>query len=313
MHNTLSQIVKEALEVPCERFVETVEEATELLKNENGKVEAFEIVGRLVKIRPSDDAIVIGDLHGDLESLVQILQESNAIERVKARETILIFLGDYGDRGECSAEIYYITLKLKLAYPSRVVLMRGNHEQFWMQKGYELAPSPHDLPLQFQARFGETCTKAYASIRRLFEYLHVAALVEERYLMVHGGLPKQAFTLEDLAFADRSDVSPELLEGILWSDPNEAIENVSESPRGAGKLFGRKVTAEVLKRFGVNILIRGHEPCEEGFKINHDGRILTLFSRKGSPYFNACGAYLDVKLIEKFQNAEQLIPYIHKF
>jgi UDP-glucose 4-epimerase len=51
----------------------------------------------------------------------------------------------------------------------------------------------------------------------------------------------------------------------------------------------------------------------QGFKINHKGKILTLFSRKGPPYFNAYGAYLKIDLSEKFENAEQLIPYIHKF
>jgi len=91
------------------------------------------------------------------------------------------------------------------------------------------------------------------------------------------------------------------------------IKGVCTSPRGAGKLFGENVTNEVLRRFNTKILIRGHEPCEEGFKIDNNGKVLTLFSRKGPPYFNSYGAYLDVELSEKIENAEQLIPYIHKF
>jgi protein phosphatase len=63
----------------------------------------------------------------------------------------------------------------------------------------------------------------------------------------------------------------------------------------------------------VNVLIRGHEPCQDGFKIDHSGKVLTLFSRKGPPYFNAYGAYLDLELSKQLENAEQLIPYIHKF
>jgi hypothetical protein len=50
-----------------------------------------------------------------------------------------------------------------------------------------------------------------------------------------------------------------------------------------------------------------------GFKINHDRKILTLFSRKGEPYRNRYGAYLQLSLEEKFENAQQLIPFIHKF
>ena len=105
----------------------------------------------------------------------------------------------------------------------------------------------------------------------------------------------------------------ELFEALLWSDPNDLVKTVLNSPRGAGKLFGRSITETVLNRLGVKILIRGHEQCQEGFKLNHDGKVLTLFSRKGAPYFNLHGAYLQLPLLEKFENAKQMVPWIHKF
>jgi len=50
-----------------------------------------------------------------LESLIQILKETNSIQKMNQSKTgFLIFLGDYGDRGVYSAEVYYIVLKLKL-------------------------------------------------------------------------------------------------------------------------------------------------------------------------------------------------------
>jgi protein phosphatase len=186
--------------------------------------------------------------------------------------------------------------------------MRGNHEG-----PEDLMTSPHDLPYQFQTRFGEKWTEAYAKVRELFSYLYNAVLVKERYLIIHGGLPPQASTIEDLAYAHVKHPEQTLLEDMLWSDPSETVKGVCASPRGAGKLFGKNITNEVLGRFNVKILIRGHEPCEEGFEISHGGKILTLFSRKGPPYFNIRGAYLTVQLFKKIENAEQLIPYIHKF
>jgi protein phosphatase len=173
--------------------------------------------------------------------------------------------------------------------------------------------SPHDLPRQFQHRFKEKWGAAYAKTRELSAYLYNAVLVEGRYLMVHGGLPSKLNDIEDLARAHMTHPEQEFLEDLLWSDPSENVQNVSPSPRGAGKLFGKKVTENVLKKVNAKILIRGHEPCEEGFKINHDGKVLTLFSRKGSPYFNEHGAYLDLPLSERFESAEQLLPWIHKF
>jgi len=309
LQTNLSQIGKEALEVQCKEFTRLVEEVAQLLAKENGQVGNFNIMDRLVKIKPLGEAIIVGDLHGDLESLIQILKETNFLHKAdQNNKTVLIFLGDYGDRGIYSTEVYYTVLRLKLLFPKQIILMRGNHEG-----PEDLLASPHDLPMQFQARFGEKWRDAYSKIRGLFRYLHNAVFVEERYLMIHGGLPPQARTIEDLACAHIKHPKQRLLEDMLWSDPTEMVRTVCESPRGAGKLFGENITNEVLKRFNVKILIRGHEPCGDGFKINHRGRVLTLFSRKGPPYFNLYGAYLNFELSQKFENAEQLIPYIHKF
>ena len=129
--------------------------------------------------------------------------------------------------------------------------------------------------------------------------------------MVHGGLSPRIRNLQDIAQADERHDS--ILEDLLWSDPEENLQSVSFSPRGAGKLFGKKITAQVLDSLEAKILIRGHEQSDSGFKINHEGKVLTLFSRKGSPYFNRFGAYLMVNLSEIYENAEQLIPWITKF
>jgi protein phosphatase len=252
---------------------------------------------------------VVGDLHGDLESLIAILQSSGFTRKMAERkDTTLIFLGDYGDRGARSAEVYYTVLRLKLAFPEQVVLLRGNHEG-----PEDLMASPHDLPMNFQARFKENWTAVYSKVRELFAYLYNAVLVEERYLLVHGGLSSNINGIQDLARASMTHPEQDFLEDLLWSDPNDMVRDVLYSPRGAGKLFGKNVTENVLKKVNAKILIRGHEPCTEGFKLNHDGKVLTLFSRKGAPYFNAYGAYLQLPLSEKFESAEQLVPWIHQF
>ena len=173
--------------------------------------------------------------------------------------------------------------------------------------------SPHDLPLQFQQRFKAEGELAYARTRELWAYLYTAVLVEGRCLMVHGGLPSALSSVDDLARAHEIHPKQEFLEELLWSDPDDVVKDVASSPRGAGKLFGKNVTEKVLAKLNVNFLIRGHEPCSEGFRLNHDGKVLTLFSRLGEPYFNAHGAYLGLPLSKKFESAAQLLPFIHKF
>ena len=91
------------------------------------------------------------------------------------------------------------------------------------------------------------------------------------------------------------------------------VEEVVASARGAGVVFGEKVTATVLERLNAKILIRGHEACSQGFKVNHDGKVLTLFSTKGEPYFNPFGGYLLLPLQQKIERAQELMPWICQF
>lgn len=304
-----SKIVKESLRINFENFTRTVEEATYILCNEKGRIRNFNVFGRLVKVKPKGEALIIGDLHGDLKSLTVIFKQSGFLQKMNTTDNaILVFLGDYGDRGEYSVEVYYIILRLKLLYPEQVILMRGNHEG-----PEDLAVSPHDLPWDFQTKFGEKWIEVYSKIQDLWACLYNAVLVEKRCLMVHGGLPPNIKNMEELAYAHETHPTQGFLEDLLWSDPNDLVKGYCASPRGAGKLFGENVTKEVLKRFNVNFLVRGHEPCPDGFKTDHNDKILTLFSRKGPPYFNTYGAFLDLKLSKDFENVNMLLPYVHKF
>ena len=304
-----SLVVEEAKAVQSPDFIKILEKNIDLLRGESGKIGNLTILERLVKIEPLGEALVIGDLHGDLESLLTIFNKSAFVQKMAARkDAITIFLGDYGDRGARSAEVYYTILRLKLAFPEQVILLRGNHEG-----PEDLMASPHDLPMNFQIRFHKKWTDVYSKVRELFSYLYNAVFVEERYLIVHGGVSPNINGLEDLANANTTHPEKDILEDLLWSDPNDTVKDVLYSPRGAGKFFGKSVTEKVLRKLGVNVLIRGHEPCEEGFKLNHDGKVLTLFSRRGAPYFNTYGGYLQVSLSEKVERAQQLVPFIHKF
>lgn len=68
------------------------------------------------------DIIIVGDIHGSLHDLLRILkfiQENNS----KA-----LFLGDYVDRGNFSLECITLLFALKVMYPEKYYLIRGNHE-----------------------------------------------------------------------------------------------------------------------------------------------------------------------------------------
>jgi len=308
MSLNIKQLVDKAFAMNVHEFAKLTDDVTEMLKaeTENSRFGILTVKGKLVIADPEGQAIIVGDIHGDLETLVQILEDSKFIYKMQKKEqAFLIFLGDYGDRGVDSPEVFYVTLKLKQNYPANVVLLRGNHEG-----PSDLLPSPHDLPRDLQRKFGADWSMAYQKLRGLFDELHLAMLVKQKFIFLHGGVPSRAKSIEDVAFAYQKHPAESHLEEILWSDPEEGLNGTYESPRGAGKLFGKDVTERFLRMLDVKILVRGHEPAETGYKINHEGRILTLFSRKGEPYYNSKAAYLMLNLSREVGNAYELADSI---
>lgn len=301
----------EAVAVKSREFLSLVSQVSQILTREaeTGLMGELKIVGRLIHIPPKGEALIIGDIHGDLESLKYILYESSFLDKALNKHGVyLIFLGDYGDRGEYSPEVYYVILALKKLFPEKVILLQGNHEG-----PEDLLAHPHDLPHHMKRKFGPDGVTIYKELSKLFRRFYTAVLVKDRYVMLHGGVPSEAKTLEDVAFAHIKHPVESHLEEILWSDPADWISGKYPSPRGAGYLFGEDITVRFLELLKVKFLVRGHEPVDEGYKFNHGGRILTLFSRKGPPYYNVDAAYLTLDLALQPSFSEEIEQYIQRF
>jgi len=304
-----SILAESATESNVEEFLGLVRKVSRQLATENGMVGTLKITGRLIEVPPVGEAIIVGDLHGDLKSLVHILEASNFLSKAKSgSDVLLVFLGDYGDRGAYSPEVYYVVLKLKEMFPERVILMRGNHEG-----PPDLLASPHDLPIQMKNKFREKGQEAYLKLRELFNHLYTGVIIKERYVLLHGGAPSQAVSISDIAYAHETHPRERHLEEILWNDPWKGIKGTIASPRGAGRLFGEDVTNKLLTMLNVKALIRGHQSCPDGYKSMHGGRVLTLFSRKGPPYNNTFGAYMHLDISQKMKTPKQLLQNIQKF
>lgn len=253
----------------------------------------------LVKVKQGRKLILVGDLHGDLQSLTTILQRSGFIDDLSS---IIIFLGDYGDRGQESVEVYYVTLYLKSRFSDRVILMRGNHEG-----PNDLPFLPHDLPDQIDEKFGNAGSAIYKELRTLFDLMYNGVLLENSYLILHGGVPVTFGSINDIANASKTHPTTRYLEEILWNDPRE-IKGSEPSDRGYGRHFGKDVTEKALKITNTKTLIRAHEPCN-GFRVDHDGLVLTLFSCK-APYRNTNASYLAVSPKNWNLDAENLAKIV---
>ncbi len=254
---------------------------------------------RIYEVSFDGKAVFIGDLHGDFNTLGGILDE---IDELMKNEPLIVFLGDYIDRGSEQLECLLCILELKRMYPENIHVLRGNHEP-----PPNLMPYPHDFPLELKARYGYRGVKLYRGFFDLFQLMPLSIIIDSpngRILCLHGGLPTETYekasTIYEYLGGNCSEWC-EVYTEILWNDPIES-DNVREpSPRGAGYLWGYPVTRWVSKEFGVELVVRGHEPCINGYKLNHEGRVLTLFSRVGPPYFNAKAGIAVIDLKSRFR------------
>ena len=64
-----------------------------------------------------------GDIHGQFYDLQELFKVGGDCPR-----TNYLFIGDFVDRGFYSVETFLLLLALKVRYPDRIWLVRGNHE-----------------------------------------------------------------------------------------------------------------------------------------------------------------------------------------
>lgn len=95
-------------------------------------------------VEPQAIFYIQGDIHGSLHSLLRNLDRLKDKGYLDDTFTIrkdvyLFFLGDYGDRGRYSVEVFYTLARLKENNPENIFLIRGNHEDIEMgeRDGFE--------------------------------------------------------------------------------------------------------------------------------------------------------------------------------
>lgn len=112
---------------------------------EGGRKKLFEpfVVKKI--FNASSRFYIHGDLHGDVHSLlhaIRYMQSKGDIKKdsfeIKNSDLNLLFLGDTVDRGIYSLETFYTLIRLKLANPDNVFIVRGNHENWDLAKDYGL-------------------------------------------------------------------------------------------------------------------------------------------------------------------------------
>lgn len=245
----------------------------------------FEVDGGLVRLSDGKDMYVFGDLHGDLLSLYLFLRKIDVYAYLK-EGGMLVFLGDYIDRGEYQVETILFLILLQMQFKKQVVLLRGNHEPpEW------LLPYPHDFPRHLMSRYPAKWRYFYRKFLEIFQLMPHALYTTNGLFLAHGGISVKELNLESYRRP-----TEEVLTEILWNDPYDGY-GIYPSYRGVGYLWGEDITIKFLSKNGLKLIVRGHEPCE-GYMWKHGRTVLTLFSRLGGPYYNSRASIVRLPLTE---------------
>jgi serine/threonine-protein phosphatase 4 catalytic subunit len=264
---------------------------------------------------------ICGDIHGQFYDLVELFKVGG-----ECPDKNYLFLGDFVDRGYYSVETFLLLLALKVRYPDRITLIRGNHESRQITQVYG---------------FYDECLRKYGSVNvwryctEIFDYLSLSAIIEDKIFTVHGGLSPSINTLDQIRVIDRKQEVPHdgamyvvsifvvvfffiyFFRGccwccgsltrtlhifpklfwlvmfwvadrcdLMWSDPEE-IEGWGLSPRGAGYLFGGDIVSVFNERNDLELIARAHQLVMEGHRSMFNDALVTVWSAPN--YCYRCG------------------------
>lgn len=234
-------------------------------------------------------ATVFGDLHGQLRDMLLLFHDFGLPH---AHGEQFVFNGDWVDRGKHQIEVISLVFALKITFPTKVFLNRGNHEDAEMNEDYGFKD-------QCTERLGEDDgLEAFKAVTTAFTYLPLGSRISGKVLVVHGGIGDGEWDLEDIEETSNplnsSNLSHERnnhAQNLMWSDPipednpDGVVKGVHNSPRsddGVIKTFGQDVTERFLDRNDLELIIRSHEFVEggHGYEVEHGGRLMRVFSAR---------------------------------
>ena len=241
-------------------------------------------------VKRAGEVAIIGDIHGQFYDMVSMLDKMTP--RLEEEDDFgLLFLGDYVDRGILCVEVIAYLTALKINYPSKITLLRGNHESRSMTSYFTFR----------QECIDKYDIDTYDQLMEFFDTLPLASTVNDLYLCLHGGISPDLVQVSDVETKiDRFQEPPNvgLFCDLLWSDPvfeteyAQGCDYVRNEARDCSFHFGLRPVKNLLRKDRLLTLVRAHEVQQEGYNMYlWEGEdafplVITIFSAP-----NYCGSY----------------------
>mmetsp|Transcript_5412 Transcript_5412/g.16377 ORF Transcript_5412/g.16377 Transcript_5412/m.16377 type:complete len:677 (+) Transcript_5412:71-2101(+) len=262
-------------------------------------------------LRVHAPARVFGDIHGQLRDLLLLFADFGFPHHSHGDvETVsYVFNGNFIDHGHHQAAVVAILFALKVMYPARIALVRGSHEFEATSKAQGMDGFREHLSSVFGGP--ETTEMVHEYCFRAFSRLPLAAVIDDAVLVIHSGIGSGDWGLADLAATEPTVLTaagpyvPPCITEAMWSYPADADPLMQRGVHDAEAdvemmPFSADTTREFCAANGIQLIIRSHQWVPVGFKIMHEGRLVTLFSaRNYAGEFENCASTLLVATDEQ--------------
>ena len=149
-----------------------------------------------------------------------------------------------------------------------------------------------------------------------FDCLPLAAMINDSFIALHGGLSPDLNIITDIETLDRFHEPPQIgmFCDILWADPLDSTDGriydgfkVNET-RGCSYYYGYEACQNFLAKNNLVTLIRAHEAQIDGYKVHHwnnEGfpQVITIFSAPNyCDVYNNKAAFIQLRVTKKLNN-----------
>lgn len=222
--------------------------------------------GAVVDIPDGKEVIIVGDLHGKVDNLKNILQHKGNLGKIKRGEAVLVILGDavhndiIGDVEEDEAveaakdmedsiETIRFLFQLKADHPDNVYYLLGNHDYFHPMIEKFGVHQGQVFEEVLGERFGEVFINAY---RQFLKTSPILARTDDGLVCVHAGPLKKGAGIDDIRQADTGDPLDDIIFDLTWGR-----YDFDEVPRQS---YSAEDVGIFLHDVGGKKLIVGHNP-----------------------------------------------------
>ena len=260
----------------------------------------------LIKLR--SPVKIFGSINGQYNDLMRYFSLFGRPSESKGdiESVDYLFLGNFTNRGAFSLETICLLLPLKIKYNGHFHLLRGNMEDLEVSKLYGLGD-------ECKEKLKEDITQPnsiFNQLCNLFEYLPLAAVINNQIFCVHNGISKNGLFLNEiqrLKFPIQVK-SCQIAKDILWNSPslNDNIMFNKLLPiEYKPEQFNSNSLDNFLKNNKLKMIIRSHDVCQKGISNCFGDRVLTIFSST-----NYCGIYQNAGALIFIKKSYEIQPKI---